>query len=136
MPRYLLDTNIASCIIKGNSPAVDRRLVKVPMSHLAISAVTEGELRFGAARLPHAVRLHAMIEDFFLRVAILPWDSDAARQYGQLRATLEREGQPMGNLDAMIAAHALAVGAVLVTNDHAFARTKRLKIEDWTKKSR
>ncbi len=136
MTRYLLDTNIASCIIKGNSPAVDRRLVQVPMAQLAISAVTEGELRFGAARLPNALRLHAMIEDFFLRVAILPWDSDAARQYGLLRAALEREGQSMGNLDAMIAAHALAVNAVLVTNDHAFGRIKKLKIEDWTKASR
>ena len=134
--RYLLDTNIASCIIKGNSPAVDRRLVKVPMAQLAISTVTEGELRFGAARLPHAARLHAIIEDFFLRVAILPWDSDAARQYGQLRAMLEREGQPMGNLDVMIAAHALAAGTVLVTNDHAFSRIRKLKIEDWTKASR
>lgn len=134
--RYLLDTNVASCIIKGNSPAVDRRLVKVAMAQLAISAVTEGELRFGAARLPHATRLHNMIEDFFLRVAVLPWDSDAARQYGQLRATLERDGQPMGNLDTMIAAHALALDAVLVTNDHAFARIKKLKVVDWTKPSR
>ena len=133
---YLLDTNIASAIIKGNSPAVDRRLVKVPMAQLSISAVTEGELRFGAARLPNAARLHAMIEDFFLRVAILPWDSDAARQYGRLRSALQRRGQPMGNLDVMIAAHALAVAAVLVTNDHAFARIKELKIEDWTKGSR
>jgi tRNA(fMet)-specific endonuclease VapC len=136
MPRYLLDTNIASCIIRGTSPVVDRRLVKVAMSQLAISAVTEGELRFGAARLPHAARLHAMIEEFFLRVAVLPWDSDAAQEYGQLRATLERDGQPMGNLDLLIAAHALALGAVLVTNDHAFARIKKLKIEDWTKLSR
>jgi|SRR5580658_9438085 tRNA(fMet)-specific endonuclease VapC len=133
---YLLDTNVASCIIKGNSPAVDRRLVKVPMAQLAVSAVTEGELRFGAARLPQAVRLHSMIEDFFLRLAILPWDSEAARQYGHLRAMLEREGQPMGNLDVMIAAHSLAVGAVLVTSDQAFARIKKLKIEDWTKASR
>ena len=135
MLLYLLDTNIASCIIKGNSPAVDRRLVKVPMAQLAISAVTEGELRFGAARLPHAARLHSMIEEFFLRVTILPWYSDAARQYGHLRATLERNGKSMGNLDLMIAAHALAVGAVLVSNDHAFARIKKLKVEDWTKAS-
>jgi tRNA(fMet)-specific endonuclease VapC len=133
--RYLLDTNIASCIIKGNSPAVDRYLVKVPMARLAISAVTEGELRFGAARLPHATRLHNLIEDFFPRVAVLPWDSDAAQQYGQLRATLEREGQPMGNLDTMIAAHALALEAVLVTNDHVFARIKKLKVADWTKET-
>ena len=136
MIRYLLDTNIASCVIKGNSPAVDRRLVKVAMADLAISAVTEGELRFGAARLPHATRLHNLIEDFFLRVTILPWDSDAAQHYGQLRATLEREGQPMGNLDVMIGAHALALDAILVTNDRAFARIKKLKVEDWTKASR
>jgi len=136
MTLYLLDTNIASCIIKGNSPAVDNRLVNIPMAQLAISAVTEGELRFGAARLPHAVRLHSLIDDFLLRLAIMPWDSDAARQYGLLRATLERGGQPMGNLDIMIAAHALAVNAVLVTNDHAFARIKKLKIEDWTGASR
>jgi tRNA(fMet)-specific endonuclease VapC len=136
MTRYLLDTNIASCVIKGNSPAVDRRLAKVSMAQLAVSAVTEGELRFGAARLPHAARLHNLIEDFFLRVAVLPWDSHAAQQYGRLRATLEREGQPMGNLDAMIGAHALALDAVLVTNDHAFARIKKLKLADWTKEPR
>ena len=136
MPRYLLDTNIASFIIKGNSPAVDRRLAKVAIGQLAVSAVTEGELRFGAVRLPHATRLHNLIEDFFLRVAVLPWDSDAAQQYGRLRATLEREGQPMGNLDAMIAAHALALDAVLVTNDHAFARIKKLRLADWTKEAR
>jgi len=136
MTRYLLDTNIASCIIKGNSPAVDRHLVRVAMAQFAISAVTEGELRFGAARLPHATRLHSLVEDFFLRVAVLPWDSDAAQQYGQLRAMLERESQPMGNLDAMIAAHALALDAVLVTNDHAFARIKKLKLVDWTKEPR
>jgi tRNA(fMet)-specific endonuclease VapC len=134
--RYLLDTNIASCIIKGSSPAVDRRLAKAPMALLATSAVTEGELRFGAARLPDAARLHSLIEEFFLRVAILPWDSDAARQYGQLRASLEREGRPMGNLDTMIAAHALALGAVLVTSDRAFSRIKKLKVEDWTKRPR
>lgn len=131
--RYLLDTNIASCIIKGNSQAVDRRLAKVPVAQLAISTVTEGELRFGAARLPGATRLHSLIEDFFLRVAILPWDSDAARQYGLLRSTLERDGRPMGNLDTMIAAHALALDAVLVTCDRAFSRIKKLKVEDWTK---
>jgi tRNA(fMet)-specific endonuclease VapC len=134
--RYLLDTNIASLVIKGNSSAVDRRLVRVPMAQLAISAVTEGELRFGEARLPHATSLHGLIEDFLLRVVTLPWDSDAAQQYGQLRATLERDGPTMGNLDVMIGAHALAVDVILVTNDRAFARIKKLKVEDWTKGSR
>src|SRR5260370_20717224 len=102
LTRYLLDTNIASCVIKGNSPAVDRHLVKVPMAQLAISAVTEGELRFGAARLPHATRLHFMIEDFFLRVAILPWDSEAAQQYGRIIDTMERARKPRGTLCAII----------------------------------
>jgi tRNA(fMet)-specific endonuclease VapC len=131
--RYLLDTNTVSYIIKGNRPALDRHLVKAPMAQLAISAVTEGELRFGTARLPRATHLHQLIEEFFLRVAILPWDSSAARQYGDLRATLERAGHPMGNLDIMIAAHALALDVVLVTNDQAFRRIKKLRVEDWTK---
>lgn len=131
----MLDTNIASYIIKGNRPAVDRRLVKVPMAQLAISTVTEGELRFGIALLPQATQLRSMVDDLFLRVAILPWDSSAAQAYGELRAYLQREGQPMGNLDVMIAAHALALEVILVTNDKAFSRIKRLKVEDWTKGS-
>jgi tRNA(fMet)-specific endonuclease VapC len=131
--RYLLDTNIASYAIKGNIPAVRRRMVQVPMAQLAISAVTEGELRYGAARRPDAASLRAIVDEFLLRMTILPWDSEAAQHYGQIRAALEREGQPMGNLDTMIGAHALASGAVLVTNDHAFTRIKELNIEDWTK---
>jgi tRNA(fMet)-specific endonuclease VapC len=133
--EYLLDTNTASHIIKGNRPALDRHLAKVPMAMIAMSAVTEGELRFGAARLPHAAHLHQVLEEFFLRVAILPWDSNAARQYGHLRAALEREGRPMGNLDMMIAAHALALELTVVTSDQAFRRVKKLKVEDWTKKA-
>jgi tRNA(fMet)-specific endonuclease VapC len=77
-----------------------------------------------------------LIAKLSLRVTVLPWESDAAQQYGRLRATLEREGQPLGNLDIIIGAHALALGVVLVTNDHAFTRIKTLKAEDWTKRSR
>jgi tRNA(fMet)-specific endonuclease VapC len=131
--RYLLDTNIASCVIKGNVPAVRRRIVQVPMARLAISAVTEGELRYGVARRPDAARLRTIVDEFLLRMTILPWDSEAAQHYGQIRAALEREGQAMGNLDTMIGAHALALGAVLVTNDQAFTRIEALKLEDWTK---
>jgi tRNA(fMet)-specific endonuclease VapC len=131
--RYLLDTNIASFVIKGNIPAVRRRIVQVPMAQLAVSAVTEGELRYGAARRPDAARLRTIVDEFLLRMTILPWDSEAARHYGQIRAALERKGQPMGNLDTMIGAHALALGAVLVTNDRAFTRIRELKVEDWTK---
>jgi tRNA(fMet)-specific endonuclease VapC len=130
--RYLLDTNTASFIIKGN-PAVRRRLARIPMAQIAISAVTEGELRFGVARRPDATNLQRIVEEFLLHVAILPWDSEAAHHYGHLRASLEQAGQPVGNLDTLIAAHALATSAVLVTNDHAFSRIKKLKVEDWTK---
>lgn len=131
----MLDTSTASYIIKGNIPAVRRRLVRVPMEQIAISAVTEGELRYGVARRPDATHLQTIVEEFLLHVTILPWDSDAAQQYGQLRAGLERDGQPIGNLDTMIAAHALAADAILVTHDHAFSRIKKLKVEDWTKGS-
>lgn len=129
---YLLDTNIASYIIKGNIPAVRRRLVRVSMAQVMISAVTEGELRYGVARRPSATKLKQIVEEFTLRVTVLPWDSEAARQYGSLRAELERLGQTIGNLDMMIAAQALAAGAVLVTNDSSFVRIKKLKVEDWT----
>jgi tRNA(fMet)-specific endonuclease VapC len=130
---HLLDTNIASYVIKGNVPSVDRWLAKIPVASVFISAVTEAELRYGVARRPDATRLETLVKDFLRTVTILPWDSQAAEQYGWLRARLEREGKPMGNLDIMIGAHALAVGAVLVTNDRAFTRIKNLKVADWTK---
>ena len=131
--RYLLDTNTASYILKGNIPQVRERLAKVPVTQVGISVVTEAELRFGVVRRPEARGLKIAVEQFLLRVEILPWDSRAARSYANLRAALERAGLPMGNLDMMIAAQALATNAALVTNDHAFGRVKRLKIEDWTK---
>ncbi len=131
--RYLLDTNTASYVIKGNFPRVRERLLRVPMAEVGISAVTEAELRFGVARKPGAIRLKTAVEEFLLRVEALSWDSDAAQQYAQVRAELERSGKPMGNLDLMIAAHALSAQLVLVTHDHVFRRIKRLKVEDWTK---
>lgn len=131
--RYLLDTNIAGFIIKGKTPSVDRRLARIPMSDVGISSVTEGELRFGVERRPEATRLRALVDDFLLTITILPWDSTAARRYGSVRAELEGGGQALGNLDTMIGAHALALGAVLVTNDSAFDRIAGLKVVDWTK---
>src|SRR5215470_15958467 len=129
--NYLLDTNIASYIIKGNIPAVRNRLLRVPMAQVFVSSVTEGELRYGVARRPGATKLRRIVEEFLLRVTILPWDSEAAKQYGNLRAELEQRGQPMGNLDMMIGAHALAVGMILVTTDQVFDRIKKLKVENW-----
>jgi tRNA(fMet)-specific endonuclease VapC len=131
--RYLLDTNTASYIIKGTFPRVRERLLMVPMAEVGISVVTEAELRFGVARLPEATQLKTVVEEFLLRVESLPWTSAAAQHYARIRATLEREGEPMGNLDMMIAAQALAAEAVLVTHDRVFRRVKGLKVEDWSK---
>ena len=131
--RYLLDTNTASYVIKGNFPRVRERLLRVPMAEVGISVVTEAELRFGVARRSEAARLEIAVEEFLLRVEILPWDSGAAMQYAVVRATLEREGKPMGNLDMMIAAQALAAEAVLVTHDRVFGRVKGLEVEDWSR---
>jgi tRNA(fMet)-specific endonuclease VapC len=131
--RYLLDTNTVSYVIKGNFPHVRERLLKVPISQVGISVITEAELRFGVARLPQATKLAMVVDEFLLRVEVLTWDSAAARHYARLRAALEEHGEPMGNLDLMIAAQALDVGATLVSNDRVFRRVKGLKVEDWSK---
>ena len=131
--RYLLDTNTVSYILKGNFPRVRDRLVGLPMGEVGISVITEAELRFGLARLPQAAKLGIVVEEFLRRIEILPWDSDAAQHYARQRAALEENGEPMGNLDLMIASQALAMGAIVVTNDRVIRRVKGLTIQDWTK---
>jgi tRNA(fMet)-specific endonuclease VapC len=131
--RYLLDTNTVSYIIKGNRPRVRERLLRVPMAEVGISVITEAELLFGLARRPDATKLKTVVEEFLLRVEALPWDSEAAQQYARIRATLEYGGEPMGNLDLMIAAQALALDSVLVSSDAVFRRVKGLKAEDWNR---
>jgi tRNA(fMet)-specific endonuclease VapC len=130
--RYLLDTNAASHAINKKSTAVDRHLARVAMVELGISAVTEGELRFGAARSGSA-GLQATVEQFLLGVSIFAWDSEAAKEYGRLRSALEHERRVMGSLDMMMAAHAMALELILVTGNRAFGRIRRLRMEDWTK---
>src|SRR5579862_1289094 len=120
--RYLLDTNTVSYIIKGNRPPVRERLLRLPMAEVGISVITEAELLFGLARRPDATKLKIVVEEFLLRVEILPWDSEAGQQYARIRAALEDGGKPMGNLDLMIASQALASGLRLVSNDAVFRR--------------
>ena len=131
--RYLLDTNTASYVIKGNVPGVRERLVRLAPTDAFISVITEAELRFGVLRRPDATKLEVLVEEFLRFVEIKSWDSAAARHYAELRATLERDGHPMGNLDMMIAAHALALGAVLATRDRVFVLVKGLKVENWAR---
>jgi tRNA(fMet)-specific endonuclease VapC len=95
--------------------------------------VTEAELRFGVARRPEAAALKRVVEEFLLRVESLAWDSEAARHYADIRASLENRGEPMGNLDLMMAAQARAAEVVLVTHDQGFRRVKGLRVEDWSK---
>ena len=131
--RYLLDTTTCSYIIKGNLPRVRERLARVPIANIGISVITEAELRFGVARRPEATKLKIAVEEFLLHAEVQPWDSEAARHYAEIRAALESVGEPMGNLDMMIAAQALAIAAALVTNDRVFRRIRNLRIEDWTR---
>ncbi len=132
MTQYLLDTNTVSHLVRQH-PVVALRVVAVPMASLCISAITEGELVYGLAKRPDAARLHAVVQQFLLRVDVLPWDRAAARRYGALRALMERKGQTLAPLDMQIAAHALSVGAVLVSNDRAFKQVAGLLLEDWSK---
>ncbi len=132
MTQYLLDTNTVSHLVRQH-PVVALRVVAVPMASLCISAITEGELVYGLAKRPDATRLHAVAQQFLLRVDVLPWDRAAARCYGALRALMERKGQTLAPLDMQIAAHALSVGAVLVSNDRAFKQVAGLLLEDWSK---
>ena len=129
--RWMLDTNIASHIIRGATPALQARLRETTLG-LIERAVTEGELLYGLARKPDATALRAAVTGFLLRVDVLPWDSAVAARYGDLRAELGRRGTPLGNLDTLIAAHALALDCTLVSNDQAFARVPGLRWEDWT----
>lgn len=133
MHLYMLDTNTASYIIKGKPSEVRKHLVDVPMESVCISSITQAELLHGVAKKPEAKRLPLIVKEFLIRVEILPWDSSAAKAYAQLRASCESEGTPLGTMDMLIAAHSVAVGAILVTHDNAFSMVKHhLSVADWT----
>jgi tRNA(fMet)-specific endonuclease VapC len=131
MTLYMLDTDAASEAIRGH-PAFDARLQTLAPGQWCISAVTCSELRFGLARRPEAVRLHRIVEEFLRIAPILPWDAKAANRHGELRADLTARGTPIGDFDEMIAAHALVLGAVVVTdNTRHFSRVSGLVVENW-----
>jgi tRNA(fMet)-specific endonuclease VapC len=130
---YLLDTNVVSIALKGKSPAAVARLRAQPRAKVAISIITEMELRFGVAKHPMPERIRPVIEEFLDTVATAALPDDIATVYGALRADLEKRGSPIGPLDTIIAAHAIAAGLVLVTNNRRkFGRVRGLRCEDWT----
>jgi tRNA(fMet)-specific endonuclease VapC len=119
---YMLDTNTVSYILKGKSPAARARLAGLGNEETAcISIVTEFELEFGLAKSPNAVSLRNAVQWFLARIKVLPLGSAEARSYGQLRVKQEATGRPLESMDMMIAAHAVAVGAILVTCDKVFS---------------
>lgn len=132
MIRYLLDTNAFSYAVRDSYTRFSRSLESVRLDEIGISVITEAELLFGLARRPQAHKLARSVNALLRRIRILPWTSDAAKSYAEIRAELERQGQRMEDLDVMIAAHALAEDAILVTNDAAFQRIMHLKTENWT----
>ena len=132
-PLYMLDTNIASYLLRGSHPHLEQRLRRESVEAVCISAITRAELRYGVARLlPAATRLEREVERFLQGIAVLPWDAAAADAYGPVRAALERAGTPIGALDTQIAAHALIADATLIThNTGEFRRVPGLRVEDW-----
>ena len=111
---------------------VTQRVLAVPMSALFISAITEGELLFGIAKRPDATRLGRAVREFLRRVTVLPWDSSVTELYGAVRADLEAKGRIVSPLDLLIATHAWAAAAVLVSSDRVFGHIEGLTLEDWT----
>lgn len=127
----MLDTNAASAVIKGHEQA-EQRLQALPMDGWCISAITRSELRFGINLKPEATRLARIVNAWLDLAPVAPWDTAAADAHAQLRAQLQLAGTTIGVFDEMIAGHALALGAVVVTNNvRHFSRVKHLVIEDW-----
>lgn len=129
--RYMLDTNICIYAIKNRPPRVLEHLRAHAAAGLGISSVSVAELFFGAEKSGSKKNL-AALKHFLEPLEIADFDLNAAQVYGRLRKTLELAGTPIGPLDTQIAAHALAVGAVLVTNNgREFSRVAGLELANW-----
>lgn len=132
MPRYLLDTNICIYIAKHKPAAVRERFSRHDSRDLAISVVTLGELRYGAEKSQAREQALAVIATLGRRACVCELPVTAGEHYGRIRAELQRTGQVIGNNDLWLAAHALAEGWVLVTNNtREFERVPGLRVENW-----
>ena len=130
MAQYILDTDISSYLIRGDHETVTKKFSELYDS-CAISSITAAELQYGA-RKRNNKQLTQKVKAFCDLVEIIPWDDDAAKAYAKLRVELETSGTPIGNMDMLIAASALARKAVLVTNNtEHFSRIKDLKLNNW-----
>jgi tRNA(fMet)-specific endonuclease VapC len=131
--KWMLDTDSCIALIKGKPPSVLKKLRGKSVGQVGISSITLGELAFGAAKSGRRDESRAALAEFLLALEIASFDGDAASSYGQLRASLEKRGSPIGPLDTLIGAHAAALDVVLVThNTREFGRIDTLRLEDWT----
>lgn len=132
--RYLLDTNICIYALNCRSEELVRHLQTLEPSEIGLSVMTVAELRYGAFYSSYPARNHLQLDKFLLPFRIISWDEDAANCYGEIVADLRRKGTPIGPIDALIAAHALSLELVLVTNNtKEFERVPGLVCENWTR---
>jgi tRNA(fMet)-specific endonuclease VapC len=133
MPRYMLDTDICSFILKRSNEAVLRRLQAVPVGDVCISVITKSELLYGVEISPRRDQDEFAVQAFLRHVSVLDLPEEAAIDYAEIRAELRRRGEMIGANDLFIAAHARCNGLILVTNNiREFGRVERLEIENWT----
>lgn len=133
---FLLDTNILSDLARHPGGNVAARVAEVGENAILTSVIVAAELRYGATK-KGSPQLAARIESMLKIVSVLPFEAPADRNYGDLRAELERAGQVIGGNDMLIAAHALALGATLVTdNTKEFSRVRGLAVENWKAKDK
>lgn len=130
--KYLLDTNICIYIIKKHPPSIVSKFNLHAEGDIGISTITLSELNYGVEKSQHKQKNKAALAQFILPLDIAFFDEDAAESYGKIRAHLEIRGALIGPLDMMIAAHALSLDSILITNNvKEFARVPHLKIENW-----
>lgn len=133
MPRFMLDTDTCSYVMKRSHPLVLKRLQSVSVDDVCMSVVTKAELLYGAEVSPRHAQDAAAVAAFLPYVQVVDLDGDAALHYAEIRADLKRRGAMIGANDLFIAAHARALGVALVTNNTAeFERVAGLRLDDWT----
>ena len=131
--RYLLDTNVVSHIMQGRDADLLARLMQLPVGRAVLSSITLAELEYGLHRKGQPQRLRNALTQILLRMDVLSWDESVATCYGEFCSALESQGINLSDFDMMIAAHAVAVDAILVSRDKAFAQVpaERLSLEIW-----
>lgn len=133
-PRYMLDTNICIYIAKHQPPQVKARFERLKPGQLVMSAITYGELNYGARKSSQRAKALTQLQELAQDIPVENLDATVARAYGKIRAALEEQGQLIGNNDLWTGAHALALNVTLATNnEREFKRIPGLSIENWTK---